>query len=259
MSLLSDVILAIRASHLEIIDLTSPLSTSTPILQLPEPFANTIGFQLEEISRYNERGPFWYWNNIHTGEHTGTHLDAPNHWLSGRDGLDVARIPLRSLVAPAAVLDMSDWVVDNPDFLLEIDHVRSWEEQHGPLPEGGWLLYRSGWDARSADQDQFLNVDDTGSHTPGVAPDCARWLAEEAPIVGLGVETVGTDAGRAAELDPPFPCHNRILGAGKLGLTQLQNLASLPAIGTMLVVSPLPIVGGSGSPARVLALVERTV
>jgi kynurenine formamidase len=90
-----------------------------------------------------------------------------------------------------------------------------------------------------------------------VSPECAAWLAEEAPIVGLGVETVGTDAGRAAELNPPFPCHNRVLGAGKLGLTQLQNLASLPPTGALLIVLPLPIVGGSGSPARAVALVER--
>jgi kynurenine formamidase len=89
-----------------------------------------------------------------------------------------------------------------------------------------------------------------------VAADCARWLAEQTPIVGLGVETVGTDAGRAMELDPAFPCHSLILGAGKCGLTQLRNVAQLPATGALLVVCPLPIVGGSGSPARVLALVE---
>jgi kynurenine formamidase len=256
-SVLAQLNSAIANASVRVVDLTAPLTDSTPVLRLPEPFANTINFQLEEISRYDERGPMWYWNNIHTGEHTGTHLDAPNHWLSGRDGLDVAQVPLRRLVAPAAVLDMTEQVAGNSDFLLEVEHVRAWEQLHGPLPAGGWLLFRSGWDARSADQNRFLNADDVGSHTPGVSPECARWLAEEAPIVGFGVETVGTDAGRAAELDPPFPCHNRILGAGKLGLTQLQNLAALPPTGAVLVVSPLPIVGGSGSPARVLALVER--
>ena len=71
------------------------------------------------------------------------------------------------------------------------------------------------------------------------------------------METVGTDAGAAHGFDPPFPCHHYFLGAGKMGLTQLQNLASLPATGAVLVVAPLPIVGGSGSPARVYALVER--
>ena len=257
MSLVADIVSAIRDSQLEIIDLTAPLTDSTPVIRLPEPFANTINFQLEEISRYDERGPRWYWNNIHTGEHTGTHVDAPNHWASGSDGIDVSRIPLRSLIAPAAVLDASDRVAENPDFLLEMDDVLAWQSEHGPLPEGGWLLFRTGWDARSADQAEFLNVDHAGSHTPGVSPECARWLAQETPIAGLGVETVGTDAGRAPELDPPFPCHDAILGAGKLGLTQLRNLAELPVIGALLVVSPLPIVGGSGSPARVLALVER--
>jgi kynurenine formamidase len=90
-----------------------------------------------------------------------------------------------------------------------------------------------------------------------MSAECARWLAEETPLAGVGVETVGTDAGAAHSFDPPFPCHNYMLGAGKHGLTQLRNLASLPPTGVMIVVSPLPIVGGSGSPARVLALVER--
>jgi kynurenine formamidase len=257
MGLLQDVLGGIRDSRIEIIDLTAPLSASTPVLRLPDPFANTIPFRLEEISRYDEPGPFWYWNNIHTGEHTGTHVDAPRHWSSGQHGPDVAELPLRTLVAPAAVLDASDRVAENPDHLLEIDDVKAWEAANGPLPAGGWLLYRTGWDARSADEERFLNADETGPHTPGVSAECARWLAEETELVGLGVETVGTDAGAAGGFDPPFPCHHYLLGAGKCGLTQLQNLAALPATGALLVVSPLPIVGGSGSPARVYALVER--
>ena len=85
---------------------------------------------------------------------------------------------------------------------------------------------------------------------------CAKWLAEETPIQGIGVETVGTDAGAAHSFDPPFPCHSFLLGHGKYGLTQLQNLATLPATGAVVIAGPLPIVGGSGSPCRVLALVE---
>jgi kynurenine formamidase len=243
--------------RVEIVDLTAPLSPSTPVLQLPEPFSNTISFQLEEISRYDDAGPAWYWNNIHTGEHTGTHLDAPKHWVSGQDKHDVSEVPLRNLVAPAVVLDASDRVANDPDYLLEIEDVRKWEAENGPLPAGGWLLYRTGWDERSGDEVSFLNADDTGPHSPGVSVECAKWLAEETSLVGLGVETVGTDAGAAHSFDPPFPCHQFLLGAGKLGLTQLQNLAKLPATGILLMVAPLPIVGGSGSPARVFALVER--
>ncbi|MEU3625134.1 cyclase [Amycolatopsis coloradensis] len=257
MSLLAQLSTAITQGAVEVVDLTAPLSASTPILQLPEPFANTIPFGLEEISRYDERGPRWYWNNIHTGEHTGTHLDVPVHWLSGKDGHDVSEVPLRTLVAPAVVLDASARAAEDPDFLLSVDDIRAWERENGPLPDGGWLLYRTGWDARSHDQEAFLNNDENGPHSPGVSAECARWLAEEAPITGFGVETVGTDAGQALAIEPAFPCHELLLGAGKHGLTQLRNLASLPPTGSLLVVSPLPIVGGSGSPARVYALVER--
>ncbi|MDQ0380425.1 cyclase family protein [Amycolatopsis thermophila] len=257
MPVLADLLSALRTSRVEVVDLTAPLSASTPVLQLPPPFANTQSFRLEEISRYDDRGPRWYWNDIHTGEHVGTHVDAPNHWLSGKDKGGVDQIPLSTLIAPAVVLDASAQVADDPDYLLTIDDVRQWEREHGALPDGGWLLYRTGWDARSGDQEDFLNVADGASHTPGVSPECAQWLADEAPIAGFGVETVGTDAGRAAELEPIFPCHDRLLGAGKCGLTQLQNLAQLPPTGALLVVSPLPIVGGSGSPARVYALVEK--
>ncbi len=258
MSVLSALADAIRSQSVEVIDLTAPLSASTPVIMLPPPFGNTATFSLSEISRYDDRGPAWYWNDITTGEHTGTHFDAPVHWVTGRDGEDVSQVAARSLIAPAVVLDFSAHAAADPDFLLEVDHIKAWEADHGPLPEGGWLLYRTGWDERSADQARFLNANESGPHTPGVSIECARWLAEQAPVMGFGVETVGTDAGTAHSFDPPFPCHAALLGAGKYGLTQLQNLAALPATGTVVIAAPLPIVGGSGSPSRVLALVERS-
>jgi kynurenine formamidase len=168
----------------------------------------------------------------------------------------VSQVPPARLVAPAVVLDFSAYAARNPDFLLQIDHVLQWQEEHGPLPEGGWLLYRTGWDARADDADAFHNADDTGPHTPGISVECAAWLAEQTPIVGLGVETVGTDAGAAHGFDPPFPCHSYFLGSNKYGLTQLRNLSRLPTRGAVLIAGLLPIVGGSGSPTRVLALVE---
>jgi kynurenine formamidase len=256
MSVLTALIEAIRDESVEVIDLTAPLTESTPVIRLPEPFGNTATFSLREISHYDERGPAWYWNDISTGEHTGTHFDAPVHWVTGADLEDVSQVPPVRLLAPAAVLDFSAQAAADPDFLLEVDDIKQWEAEHGPLPDGGWLLYRTGWDARSNDQDDFLNADETGPHTPGISVDCARWLAQEAPIAGLGTETVGTDAGAAHSFDPPFPCHSALLGAGKYGLTQLRNLDLLPAQGAVVFAGPLPISGGSGSPARVLALVE---
>jgi kynurenine formamidase len=250
---LSELVTAMRSGAVEVVDLTAPLSSGTPILTLPEQFGQTVPFGLEEISRYDARGPAWYWNNIRTGEHTGTHFDAPVHWVTGRDGDDVSQVPPARLIGPAVVLDMTAEAAADPDFLLEVSHVEAWQATHGPLPEGGWLLYRTGWDARGDDAAEYANA----GRTPGISVECARWLAEETPLLGVGVETVGTDAGAAHSFDPPFPCHSFLLGNNRYGLTQLRNVGALPTTGAVLIAGPLPIVRGSGSPCRVLALVER--
>lgn len=257
METLASLVQGLGDGSIAVVDLTQPLSEETPVIRLPEPFVNTPAWTLRELSRYDDRGPAWYWNSFEGGEHLGTHFDAPIHWASGQDKDDVSQVPARNLVGPAVVIDKSAESAADPDFLLAIDHVTEFEREHGPLPHGGWLLYRTGWDARAHDQEAFLNTDDTGPHTPGIEAECARWLAEETPIVGMGVETVGTDAGAAHSFDPPFPCHHFMLGAGKYGLTQLANLERLPATGAVILVAPLKIVRGSGSPCRVLAFVPR--
>jgi kynurenine formamidase len=246
--------LAELLAGVEVIDLTQPLSEQTPVLKLPEPFANTPGLSRHQISAYDDRGPAWAWYWLEIGEHVGTHFDAPIHWITGRDGEDVASVPPERLVGPAVVIDKSAQAAEDPDYVLTVDELRAFEAEHGPLPAGGWLLLRTGWDTRAHDEAGFLNASETGPHTPGFDVDCARALAES-DLAGVGVETVGTDAGAAHSFEPPSPVHNFLLGAGKYGITQLANLARLPATGALLVVAPLKLVGGTGSPARVLALV----
>jgi kynurenine formamidase len=146
----------------------------------------------------------------------------------------------------------------NGDYLLTVADLESWEAENGRVPDGAWVLLRSGWGSRAHDQDEFLNVGENGPRTPGPDVEASRWLANERGIAGFGTETVGIDAGSAGGMDPPFPLHNLLLGAGKLGLTQLANLDSLPITGALLVVSPLKLVGGTGSPSRVYAFVPRT-
>ncbi len=248
---LADLVAALASGDVRVVDLTQPLSETTPVLQLPEPFANTPGLSRRQVSRYDERGPAWAWDVLEVGEHVGTHFDAPIHWISGRDGEDVASVPPARLVGPAVVIDHSAQAAADPDHLLTVEHVQAFEAEHGTIPEGAWLLLRTGWDARAHDQEAFLN----GARTPGPDAACARWLAERAPIAGFGVETVGTDAGAAHAFEPPFPVHHFLLGAGKYGLTQLANLAALPPTGALIVVAPLKLVDGTGSPSRVLALV----
>ena len=251
----SSLIGALADGAVEVVDLTQPLSERTPVIKLPEQFAQTPGLKVHEISSYDERGPAWAWNWLEIGEHTGTHLDAPIHWVTGRDGLDVSQIPLQHLVAPAVVIDKSAESAEDPDYVLTVEDIRAFEDEYGPLPEGSWLLLRTGWDARAHDEDLFLNAGSGRPQSPGFDTECARWIAEESPLLGIGVETVGIDAGAAAEFDPPFPVHYYLLGVGKYGLTQLANLDSLPPTGTLLVVAPLKLTGGTGSPVRAFALV----
>ncbi|PYI65030.1 cyclase [Arthrobacter livingstonensis] len=257
MSPVHEVLAALATGTVEVVDLTAPLSADTPTLVLPEPFSNLIDFSLEEVSAYNEPGPYWKHHNIHTGEHIGTHIDAPIHWISGREGKDVAQLDPARLVGPAVVLDFTKETEADPDFLVDVAHLVAWQEEHGAFPANAWLLFRTGWEQYGHDQQAFLNLDENGSHTPGFTAECAQWMAQELKISGIGVETVGIDAGNAATLNPPFPVHYFLLGADKYGITSLKNLAKLPTHGAMIVVAPLPIVGGTGAPARVMALIQK--
>jgi kynurenine formamidase len=161
---------------------------------------------------------------------------------------------VQRLIGPACVIDVSDRVRANEDYLLTIDVIESWEATHSRIPPNAWVLIRTDWSKRT-DADSFLNIREDGPHTPGFHPDCVPFLATSRDILGVGVETVGTDAGQAATFSPMFPCHTVMHGANRFGLASLTNLDQLPATGAIVIAPPLKIVNGSGSPLRVLALV----
>ncbi|MBI3790723.1 MAG: cyclase family protein [Gemmatimonadetes bacterium] len=258
MSLLSQLVDALNAGSLRVVDLTQPLGPDTPVIDLPPIFGASPGVTLETISRFDEKGPAWYWNTITMGEHTGTHFDAPIHWITGKDLPDnrTDTIPPRQFVGPACVFDITAEVAKNEDFLFTPDHLAAWEAKHGRVPKGAWVLLRSGWSARTT-KAAFLNVKADGPHSPGFHQETSRILARERDVLGVGVETVGTDAGQAGGFTPPFPNHTTMHGAGKFGLASLCNLDQLPATGAVVIAAPLKIVNGSGSPLRVLALVAQ--
>jgi kynurenine formamidase len=151
------------------------------------------------------------------------------------------------------VIDVTADVERNPDFLLMPEHIEAWEKVHGRIPAGAWVLLRTGW-SRRTDSKAFLNVAADGPHSPGFHRSTSELLARGRDVLGVGVETVGTDAGQAGTFDPPFPNHATMHGAGKFGLASLTNLDRLPATGAIVIAAPLKIVGGSGSPLRVLAI-----
>ncbi|TKD51087.1 cyclase family protein [Sphingomonas baiyangensis] len=245
----------IASGSIRTIDLTQTLSPDTPTLMLPPEFGQCAAFTIEEISRYDERGVAWYWNNFSVGEHTGTHFDAPVHWVTGKDlpNNTLDTIDPAAFVAPAVVIDVSGECAANPDYLLTVADIEAWEAEHGRIPPRSWVLLRTDWSKRSVEE--YVNRREDGAHTPGPSVEAVRFLVEDRDAHGFGVETIGTDAGQAHLLDPPYPAHAMFHGAGRYGLQCLQNLDQLPATGSVVIATPLKIEGGSGSPLRVLALV----
>ncbi len=247
---------AIQSGKIRSVDLTHTLDPDFPVLVLPPEFGQCQPFRIEEVSKYDERGPAWYWRNFSCNEHTGTHFDAPIHWVTGRDlpNGSVDTIAPDVFTRPACVLDFSAEATTDEDFILTADHIKAWESEHGDIPAGSWVLFRTDWSKRNPTD--YVNLRDDGAHSPGPDGSAIRYLVDERDAMGLGVETIGTDAGQGHNFDPPYPAHALLHGAGRYGLQCLKNLDQLPPTGAFLVCAPLKIKHGSGSPLRVLALVE---
>lgn len=246
----------VTQGSIRIVDLTQTLTQDFPTIQLPPEFGQCAPFRIEEVSRYDERGPAWYWNNISVGEHCGTHFDAPIHWVSGKDlpNNAVDTIDPRNFIAPASVVDCSKECAVDPDFTLTIPFVETWERRNGRIAAGDWVLLRSDWSKKPYAEYAGLRSD--GAHTPGPDAAVVKWLVEERDVHGFGTETIGTDHGQGHHFNPPFPAHFYMHGKGRYGLQCLANLDQLPPKGAVIVSAPLKIKQGSGSPLRVLALVE---
>jgi kynurenine formamidase len=257
MSALASFVQAFSTGKIRVVDLTQTLSPEFPHISLPPEMGQAWPFRIEEVSRYDERGPAWYWNNFSCGEHTGTHFDAPIHWISGKDlpANATDSIAPQRFIGPACVIDCSRESASDPDFLLTKGGIVAWEKKHGRIAPSSWVLMRTDWSKRTSAVD-YQNFDDTGQHTPGPDVDAVKFLVQERDVLGFGTESIGTDAGQAQHLRPPYPCHYFMHGAGRYGLQCLTNLDQLPPTGAVVIAAPLKIRNGSGSPLRAIALVE---
>src|SRR4029450_12921793 len=183
----------LSSGRIRVVDLTQTLAPEFPQIVLPPEFGQARPFRIDEVSHYDERGPAWYWNNFSCGEHTGTHFDAPIHWISGRDlpNNSVDTIPAQHFVAPACVIDCSTQAKAAPDYLLTVADIEAFEAAHGRIPVGAWVLMRTDWSKRH-DPEAYQNFDETGQHTPGPSAEAVRFLVEQREVLGFG-----SDASRA--------------------------------------------------------------
>jgi kynurenine formamidase len=257
MPVLADLVSEIVSGRVRIVDLTHTLSPDFPTIVLPPQFGQAAPIRIEEISRYDDRGANHYWNNFSCGEHSGTHFDAPIHWISGKDlpNNAVDTIEVTNFVAPACVIDCSREAAADDDFFLTVPRIAQWEAEHGRIPPRSWVLFRTDW-GKTRQGDVFVNRREDGVHTPGPTPEAVRFLLDERDVLGFGVETINTDAGQSRKFTTPSPVHFYMHGRGRYGLQCLRNLDQLPPTGAVIFAAPLKIKNGSGSPLRVLAFVQ---
>jgi len=225
----------------DVVDLTHTFSPRLPVFPAFKPVKITPKFSIAKDG--------FFANEITFDEHTGTHMDAPAHFVANAPTCD--KISPETLIAPLVVISIAAKAAKNADATLDVDDIMAWEKQHGRLPRGAFVAMHSGWDARVAAPDRFLNKDAKGTmHAPGFSEAAARFLATERDIVGAGVDTLSLDIGAAQK----FVAHLALLGAGKYAVELMANLGTLPATGATLIVGAPKHEGASGGPVRVLAV-----
>lgn len=225
-----------------VFDLTHPFSARLPVYPSYKP--------VQIRQRFSVVRDGFAANEVTFDEHTGTHFDAPSHFVAG--GLSGDRIPAAHLIAPLAVMAIADRAAKNPDALVSVDDLLAWEKRHGRLPAGALVAMDAGWDARANSTDRFVNRDAKGvMHTPGFSEEAARFLVGQRDIAGVGVDTLSLDAGIAVK----FVAHLAILGAGKYGVELMANLGRVPPAGATVFIGAMKHDGGTGGPARVIAVV----
>jgi kynurenine formamidase len=210
------------------------------------------GFSREHVTGGETPGGWWYAaGEFRAAEHGGTHLDAPIHFSA--TGESAEEVPLRRLIGPALVIDITARAAGDPDTVLEVADLDAFEARHGRMPPGSIVLVRTGWAARWPDRRRYLGDDTPGDasrlHFPGLGRAAAARLVER-QVDAVGIDTASIDPGRSRT----FEAHRVLAAANVPVFENLARLGELPATGAHVVALPMKIGGGSGGPLRAIAV-----
>ena len=227
-----------RLATTKVVDLTHQLHDEMAYWPGGVPFKKTL------LVDYREG---YLLHKFEMGENTGTHVDAPAHFVQGRKTID--QLALSELIVPAVVIDVRDKAQANPGYQLSASDVEAWEAKHGKLPAGSLVILNTGWHKRFNDPKRYINMDaDKVMRFPGFGPDSAKLLVER-NVAGIGIDTLSIDFGASKD----FQAHRIVLGANKYQIENLANLDALPPTGATVFVGVLPVRGGSQAQARIVA------
>ena len=233
------------------IDLTHPFDEHTIFWPTEE------GFSLERAFHgITPAGHFYSANRFRTAEHGGTHLDAPIHFFKDRETVD--EIPLERLIAPGVVIDVRAQCRQDPDYRIEIEDFREWEERLRSRLEDVIVLLETGFGDYWPDRGRYLGTEETGAaalpklHFPGLHPEAARWLVDHRRIKAIGLDTASIDHGQSKD----FKAHVILAERSIPIFENVARIGELPPKGFTIVALPMKIKGGSGGPLRILARLD---
>ena len=234
----------------KIIDLTHDFSEETIY------WVTAKEFELDTVANgETDNGYFYSANNFTTAEHGGTHIDAPNHFA--REGQTVEQIPLKHLIGPAIKIDVSARALNTPDYLITVDDIKNWEQEHGMnIPDAAIILLETGFSKFYPDKIKYLGTDQRGEealkdlHFPGLSPEAAKWLVNNRYIHAIGIDTPSIDYGQSTL----FQSHVTLMTKNIPAFENVTNLDQLPSHGFEVIALPMKIKGGSGGPLRIIAV-----
>lgn len=230
-----------------VVDLSHPFNAETVYWPTEEGFQRDV-----TADGPTEAGYHYSAGTFTSAEHGGTHIDAPIHFSEGAETVDA--IPLERLMGPAVVVDIRERAAD-PDHQISVEDLDRWEAEHGPIPEGGIVLFRTGFGAFWPDRQRYMGTDARGAeavadlHFPGLHPDAARWLLENRDVDAVGIDTPSIDHGQSQL----FEAHRILAGENVPAFENVANLDRVPATGSVVIALPMKIEGGSGGPLRIVA------
>lgn len=235
-----------------LVDMSYPYNDQTIYWPTAPGFVKTTDF--EGITT----GGFYYTaNSVSTAEHGGTHLDAPVHFVEGRHSVE--QIPLEQLLGAAVVIAVEEQAAADRDYLITTADLLAWEAEHGTIPDGAIVLFRTGFGKFWPDREAYMGTAERGAeavallHFPGIAPDAAAWLASERTVKAVGIDTPSIDRGQSTQ----FEAHRNLFDANIPAFENVANLDQLPVTGAFVIALPMKIEGGSGGPLRMVGIVPQ--
>ena len=231
-----------------LIDLTHTLDETNPYWSDEEKFERTV------LSHGRTDTGIWYSNFcFRSGEHCGTHMDAPIHFAEGKRSIE--QLPLSQLIGPAVKISVALACEKNSDYSVSVPDILVWESRFGRIPQGAVVLFHTGWGSYWRDRMRYLGMDGHDPeqvHFPGIGRDAADLLASERRIAMVGIDTASLDHGPSRD----YPSHQILCGAEIPGVENVASLEELPESGFLVLALPIKIVGGSGAPCRIVALLD---